>query len=111
MDEGRHACVHLVREDAYIRLCVWSDGVTRASGERTRNLAEHHSQFSQFKVPSLRNVARTAPYMHNGSLATLQDVVWHYSALNEERLHQDGEALLKPLDLNQHEMNDLVAFL
>ena len=33
----------------------------------------------KFKVPTLRNVALTAPYMHDGSLATLRDVVDHYS--------------------------------
>jgi cytochrome c peroxidase len=111
VDAGRHAGVRLVREDAHNRLGIWSDDATRTSGERTRHLTEHHSQFGQFKVPSLRTVALTAPYMHNGSLATLQDVVRHYSALNEERLHQDGEALLKPLHLSTQEMDDLVAFL
>ena len=32
-----------------------------------------------WRTPSLRNVALTAPYMHDGSLATLEDVVWHYN--------------------------------
>ena len=59
----------------------------------------------------MRNVAQTAPYMHNGSLATLRDVVRHYSELNEERLHQDGERILKPLKLTESEVADLVAFL
>jgi cytochrome c peroxidase len=49
--------------------------------------------------------------MHNGSLATLGDVVKHYSELNEERLHQDGERILKPLKLTDSESDDLVAFL
>jgi cytochrome c peroxidase len=62
-------------------------------------------------VPSLRNVARTAPYMHNGSLATLRDVVRHYSQLDEDRLHSDGERILKPLGLAEHDVDDLVAFL
>jgi cytochrome c peroxidase len=62
-------------------------------------------------VPGLRNVAQTAPYMHNGSLPTLRDVVKHYSELNEERLHADGERVLKPLRLTPAEVDDLVAFL
>ena len=49
--------------------------------------------------------------MHNGSLATLRDVVRHYSELNEDRLHADGERILKPLRLTQAEAADLVAFL
>jgi cytochrome c peroxidase len=59
----------------------------------------------------LRNVARTAPYMHNGSLATLRDVVRHYSEIDEDRLHADGERILKPLRLSTAESDDLVAFL
>jgi cytochrome c peroxidase len=62
-------------------------------------------------VPGLRNVAQTAPYMHNGSLATLRDVVKHYSELNEERLHADGEKILRRLDLSEGEADDLVVFL
>ena len=49
--------------------------------------------------------------MHNGSVATLRDVVRHYSELNEERLHADGERILKPLRLSQAETEDLLAFL
>jgi cytochrome c peroxidase len=49
--------------------------------------------------------------MHDGSLATLRDVVKHYSELNEDRLHADGERILKRLDLTAQEIDDLVAFL
>ena len=77
----------------------------------TRHVELQHRNFGEWRVPSLRNVALTAPYMHNGSLATLRDVVRHYSELNEERLHADGERILKPLRLTQAEAEDLVAFL
>ena len=59
----------------------------------------------------MRNAALTAPYMHDGSKATLMDVVNHYSEIPEERLHQDGEKLLRPLNLTDAEKADLVAFL
>jgi cytochrome c peroxidase len=49
--------------------------------------------------------------MHNGSLASLHDVVRLYSELNEDRLHSDGERILKPLRLDPGETDDLVAFL
>ena len=62
-------------------------------------------------MPSLRNVARTAPYMHNGHLATLRDVVRYYSDLDQNRLHADGERILKALRLSQSEQDDLLAFL
>jgi cytochrome c peroxidase len=70
-----------------------------------------HRNFGEFRVPGLRNVALTAPYMHNGSLASLRDVVKHYSELNEERLHADGEKILRPLKLTEAEIDDLVKFL
>ena len=63
-------------------------------------------------MPSLRNVAETAPYMHNGSLATLEAVVRHYSEVDVERLHgDDGARLVRPLRLSAQETADLVAFL
>jgi cytochrome c peroxidase len=70
-----------------------------------------HRNFGEFRTPSLRNLAVTAPYMHNGSLATLRDVVNHYSTLDPDRLHADGEAILRALRLTEHETDDLVAFL
>ena len=62
-------------------------------------------------MPGLRNVARTAPYMHDGRYATLREVVRHYSELNEERLHADGERILKPLRLSPRQTDDLIVFL
>ena len=49
--------------------------------------------------------------MHNGSIATLEGVVRHYSELNEERLHADGERILRPLNLGPARSADLLAFL
>jgi cytochrome c peroxidase len=49
--------------------------------------------------------------MHNGSLASLRDVVRHYSEIDEDRLHLDGEKILRKLHLTPQEINDLVAFL
>ena len=49
--------------------------------------------------------------MHDGQLATLADVVRHYSRINLERLHADGERVLEPLHLSATEAADLEAFL
>jgi len=62
-------------------------------------------------VPGLRNVAETAPYMHNGSAKTLRDAVRHYSEVDPDRVHADGEPLIKALKLTDAEIDDLVAFL
>lgn len=59
-----------------------------------------------FKTPSLRDAARTPPYMHDGSLATLADVVHFY---NESKNSRDPE--MHPLHLNPEEEAALVAFL
>lgn len=62
-----------------------------------------------FKVPSLRNVALTAPYMHDGSIHNLEDVVAHYNQGGADHPHKNP--LVRPLNLNAQERNDLVAFL
>ena len=74
-------------------------------------MAELHTNFGAFKVPSLRNLVRTAPYMHDGSLITLEDVVHHYSEINPDRLHTDGVRILEPFNFTSGEVEDLVAFL
>ena len=71
----------------------------------------HPRNWGEFRVPSLREAAATAPYLHDGALATLADVVRHYSEVDESRLHADGERLLKPLGLSADQVADLVAFL
>jgi len=58
-------------------------------------------QRDAFNTPHLRDLAATAPYMHNGSLETLTDVVEFY----------DDRSTLSPLDLTQQETQDLVAYL
>jgi cytochrome c peroxidase len=63
----------------------------------------------KFRVPTLRNVALTAPYMHDGSLARLQDVIDHYARGGRKNPHQDSR--VRPLSLSQAERADLVAFL
>ncbi len=71
-----------------------------------------NSQFAQwigaFKTPSLRNVARTSPYMHAGQLWTLKQVVEHYNSAPNAPI---GKTQLKPLGLNALEVNQLVEFL
>lgn len=66
-----------------------------------------------FKIPSLRNVAVTAPYMHNGMFATLRDVVEYYNSPDKVvkgSVNRD-KALDQPINLSSDEVSDLVAFL
>ncbi len=62
-----------------------------------------------FKTPSLRDVARTAPYMHDGSLATLEDVVAFYDAGGRANPALDAEMF--SLKLTSAQQSALVAFL
>jgi cytochrome c peroxidase len=112
VDPGRHGGIAALQASEYNLLSPWSDARNDdALTVKTRQVASQHRNFGEFKVPSLRNVALTAPYMHDGQLATLADVVNHYSELNLERLHADGERILEPLHLNDSERADLIAFL
>lgn len=63
----------------------------------------------KYKTPSLRNVSLTAPYMHNGSLQTLQDVISFYKSGGVNNPLKDP--LISPLDLSDQDQSDLVAFL
>ena len=111
VDPGRHGGIAALRASAYNLLSRWSDAPDTPSTIKTRHVQAQHRNFGEFKVPGLRNVALTAPYMHDGQLATLADVVNHYSELNLDRLHADGERILEPLHLSAGERADLIAFL
>ncbi len=111
VDPGRHEGIRKLQASRYNLLGPFNDDPARSTSTSTRFVTLDHRNYGEFKVPSLRNVARTAPYMHNGSLATLRDVIRHYSLLDEDRLHADGERILKPLGLAEDDVDDLVAFL
>ena len=62
-----------------------------------------------FKVPTLRNVALTAPYMHDGSLNSLESVIDHYIKGGFDNPNKDNR--IKELSLSENDKQDLVAFL
>jgi cytochrome c peroxidase len=112
VDTGRYGGIAALKASPFTLLGRHNDDPARAPGLATRHVEPLHRNWGEFRVPSLRNVVRTAPYMHNGSLATLTDVVRHYSEVNEERLHGlPGQGLIRPLRLTPEERADLVAFL
>lgn len=75
-------------------------GVTGNSGDLGR-----------FKTPTLRNVELHAPYMHNGELATLEDVVGFYNRGGDFDAPNINHGFIRPLDLSAQQRSDLVAFL
>ena len=112
-DAGRHGGLTRLLTSPLTRLGEFSDARADADPRAvlTRHLKIEPRHFGEFRVPGLRQLTRTAPYMHNGSLATLEEVVRHYDRLDEERLHADGERILRRLNLSEQEAADLVAFL
>jgi len=112
VDPGRHGGLKQLQASRMNRLGAHNDaGPQDPRAVSTRHVIIEPRHFGEFRVPGLRQLTHTAPYMHNGSLATIEDVVQHYSALNEERLHADGERILRPLNLTPEQANDLAVFL
>jgi cytochrome c peroxidase len=94
-----HAGPNFTDEDFHNTGIAWSDG----------KLADQGAGNGKFKVPTLREVARTAPYMHDGSLATLEDVVDYYDRGGNANPGLDED--FHPLHLSVGEKAALVAFL
>jgi cytochrome c peroxidase len=63
----------------------------------------------KFKVPTLRNVAVTSPYMHDGALKTLKEVIDVYD--QGGRGHPNTDSVITPLGLTSEEKQDLLAYL
>lgn len=77
--------------------------------EGRARLTQNEEDIALFKVPALRNIEVTAPYMHDGSMETLEDVVEHYNSGGKQHINKSN--LIRPLNLSQNEKQDLIAFL
>ena len=87
----------------------------------TKEITLEAKDMGRFKAPTLRNIAITAPYMHDGSVATLQEAIAHYQAGG--RTIEGGElsgigrtnpyksSFIKGFEITESEIDDLVAFL
>ena len=86
---------------------AWRNGMLVDSGRAA--VTGMRDALGAFKTPSLRNVARTAPYMHDGSVATLEEVVEFYDGGGNPNPYQDVD--IRPLHLTAGEQSALLAFL
>jgi cytochrome c peroxidase len=91
-----------------------NNGLSGADGRGSddRGLFDHTHRaedVGKFRVPTLRNIALTAPYMHDGSLASLEQVVDHYANGGHKTAHQDPR--VRPLFLSPAERANLIDFL
>ena len=111
----QQAGMHLFRGKANCTACHVGPNFT---DERLHNtgVAWREGKFADtgagqgnFKTPTLREIARTAPYMHDGSIATLEDVIEYYDRGGNRNPSLDPE--LRPLHLSSAEKQNLIAFL
>jgi cytochrome c peroxidase len=108
---SRYAAIPELRKDPFNTKGSFSDD--RPSGAAKLDfLVDLPDTWGQIKTPGLRNVARTAPYMHQGQFKTLEDVVMFYSLLQGvlQAGHHERTILL-PLFLDRKEVLGLVDFL
>jgi cytochrome c peroxidase len=112
VDPGRWGGLQKLLASPFNRLGSYSDTEPDdISARATQHVIQEPRHYGEFKVPSLRGLRHTAPYFHDGSAASIEDVVLHYSNIDENRLHADGAQLLRPLKLTSQQVADLAAFL
>lgn len=97
---------------------LYNEDGAGALPEGNQGMIEHTGlagDMGRFRTPSLRNVALTPPYMHDGSILTLEEVIAHYAAGGRAALHGVASPLADPLvtgfAVTPQETADLVAFL
>jgi len=88
---------------------AWQAETTSYQDDGRFAVSSQQRDRGKFKTPTLREIARTAPYMHDGSLATLEDVVEFYD--KGGRANQNLFPLLSPIGLTAAEKQQLIKFL
>ena len=94
-------------DEKYHNLGVGIDKATPDEGRFA--ITKDRKDWGAFKTPTIRNVASSAPYMHDGSLKTLEDVVEHYNKGGVPNKNLSDK--IKKLDLKTHEKTELVEFM
>ncbi len=105
----RGRCLACHRAPLYTDEDFHNTGVSWGGDPGRQRITGFEADRGRFKAPSLRNVALTAPYMHDGSIATLQEVVEFYDRGGGANPNLDP--VIAPLHLTDRDKSDLVAFL
>ena len=107
---GKAGCIKCHSGPLFTNLAFENKGLAPALADSGRaRITGIASDTGKFKVPSLRNVTQTAPYMHDGRYTTLDDVMAHYNRGGDGVPNQP--AAIKPLHLMPDEIDAIVAFL
>jgi cytochrome c peroxidase len=108
-------CFHCHGGTLFTSQTFANNGLALADNDLGRmTVTQNAADRGKFKTPSLRNIARTAPYMHDGRFATLEEVVEHYSSGVRRTSTLDPNLAKHPesgIQLTTQEKSDLVAFL
>lgn len=108
LDDGRASGVINLLNDEFNCLSQWSDAEEKDCSELRFVVSEGEQLQAAFKPSTLRNIAETAPYMHAGQFATLEEVLRHY---NHPPASPIGHNELEPIGLTNREMGQIIAFL
>lgn len=117
VDLGRYSGLQKLTADEFTCLSRWSDADNSKKCEEMSYLKALGPELvGAFKTPSLRNVAKTAPYMHAGQFDSLKAVVQHYNKpsppfFNRQQHPNRPHFDLLALNLSDHELDQLVDFL
>ncbi len=111
-DSGRWEGSASLLADPFRADGMFSDAPESGRGSRTRRLRRTPESWGEFKTPTLRQVAETAPYMHAGQFATLKEVLTFYSTFEgASNAGHHQETTLTPRQFTEGEIHDLIAFL
>lgn len=107
---GKANCASCHKGFLFTNQAFENNGIEPAGSDSGRaRITLDPADFLEFRVPSLRNVEKTAPYMHDGRFDSLEDVIDHYDQGGTGVRNQS--ALITPLRLTDQEKRDLIAFL
>lgn len=110
-DSGRFEGIKQLLADPFNARSSFRDGRDDEAVLKLDLRRDAPENWGQFKTPTLRNVAKTAPYMSQGQFPTLRQVLHHYSTFeNAMPAGHHGETILRPLKFTQQEVDDLLAF-
>jgi cytochrome c peroxidase len=108
VDSGRAVGVRQVQAGEFNCLSKYSDARPEQCSELRFTVTEGDELMRAYKTPSLRNIAERAPFMHAGQVATLGDVIAHYTRAPKAPL---GKTELRRLSISSEERRQLEAFL
>lgn len=107
---GKANCVQCHSGFNFTNFGFANNGLYEVSKDKGRSrISLKKEDEGKFKIPTLRNIALTSPYMHDGSLPTLESVIEHYNSGGKQ--HENQSEFVKRINLTEEEKADLLHFL